>query len=225
MRNLILYFKSSVVKKLFMALFGVFLVLFLSNHLLINLLLLLPDNGEKFNQAADFMAHNPLIQLAQLPLALGFILHIALGVWLTIENQLARNIQYKVKLNSQESYFSKYIFHTGVIILIFLITHLFHFFVKAKFGHLELIKYGSGVEYENLAIIITESFSVWYNVLFYVVCNIFLGFHLVHAINSAVLTIGFNHKTFSPVINIITILYAIIIAIGYSIIPIWIFLK
>ncbi len=223
MKELVLYFKSSVVKKMFMALFGLSLVIFLSNHLLINLFLLLPDNGEMFNQAAHFMAHNPLIQLAQLPLALGFIIHIMLGVWLTVENQLARDVQYKIKLNSQESYFSKYIVHTGVLILIFLIIHIFHFFVKAKFGELGVIKYPSGAEYESLAIIVFESFSVWYNVLFYVICNIFLGFHLIHAINSAILTIGFNHKTFSPIIRIATILYAIAIAAGFSIIPIYIF--
>ena len=60
-----------------MALSGLFLIIFLVTHLVINSFTLAPSK-ELFNDAAHFMATNPVIYLMQYVLALGFIIHIGM---------------------------------------------------------------------------------------------------------------------------------------------------
>ncbi|GAF02804.1 hypothetical protein [Saccharicrinis fermentans] len=59
-------FSSSIGKKLLMSISGLFLIIFLIVHLSINLTLLVPDGGETFNVAANFMAL-PLIKFGLQP--------------------------------------------------------------------------------------------------------------------------------------------------------------
>jgi len=71
---------SSVAKKIIMSLAGLFLTSFLVIHLLINLLILFDKSLELFNQAAHFMATNPLIQTFQYVLFLGLSFTSFLGL-------------------------------------------------------------------------------------------------------------------------------------------------
>jgi succinate dehydrogenase / fumarate reductase cytochrome b subunit len=83
---------TSIGRKILMSLLGLFLMVFLVVHLSINLLLLSSDPS-LFNEASHFMATNPVIQTMQYVLALGFILHIVLGILLTIQNNKARPVK------------------------------------------------------------------------------------------------------------------------------------
>ena len=132
---------SSITKKIVMSLVGLFLSSFLVVHLSINLLLLFDDTRQLFNEAAHFMATNPLIQIFQWVLFLGFVLHIILGLVLQIQNWMARPVRYERAGSSEMSFFSKYMIHTGAVVLIFLIIHFANFFVIAKFGELGSIDY------------------------------------------------------------------------------------
>ena len=53
---------SSIGRKLIMALSGAFLIVFLTQHLIINLTSLIPDNGRVFNFISHFMGNNPIVQ-------------------------------------------------------------------------------------------------------------------------------------------------------------------
>ena len=55
--------KSSIAKKYWMALTGLFLCLFLTGHLAGNLQLLMPDSQLQFNQYALFMTSNPAVKI------------------------------------------------------------------------------------------------------------------------------------------------------------------
>ena len=76
-----------------MAITGLFLISFLFIHLVINLFTLAPTK-DLFNDAAHFMATNPVIFAMQYILALGFIIHIIMGIKLTIQNKMARSQNY-----------------------------------------------------------------------------------------------------------------------------------
>ena len=108
-------FSSSVGKKLIMSLAGLFLITFLLLHLGINLLVLL-DDPESFNKAAHFMSSNPVIGIMEYVLFGGFLLHMIYGMILSLLNWLARPVRYKKANYSQTSFFSKYMFHTSVVI-------------------------------------------------------------------------------------------------------------
>lgn len=213
---------SSITKKIIMSLAGLFLVSFLLVHLGINLLVLFDDTYEKFNQAAHFMATNPLIQIFQWVLFIGFIVHIIYGTVLQIQNWSARPVKYHRKGYSELSYFSKFMIHTGVIVFIFLILHFANFFIVAKFGHLEPKTYDSGT-YENMGGEIVRVFEMGWYVAFYVVSILLLGFHLEHGFQSAFQSLGINHWKYTPVVKVIGTIVAILITIGFVSIPLVIY--
>ena len=128
-------FNSSIGKKLMMALAGLFLATFLLVHLGINLTLIIFDDPRIFNIAAHFMATNILIKVFEIVLFGGILLHIIYGLMIQLLNWIARPIRYKVNNPAQTSFFSKFMIHTAVIILVFIVIHLFDFYFKAKFGH------------------------------------------------------------------------------------------
>lgn len=213
---------SSITKKIIMSLAGLFLVSFLLVHLGINLLVIFDDTYEKFNLAAHFMATNPLIQIFQWVLFIGFIVHIIYGTVLQIQNWSARPVKYSRKGYSELSYFSKFMIHTGVIVFIFLILHFANFFIVAKFGHLETVTYKSGT-YENMGAEIATVFKIGWYVAFYVLSILLLGFHLEHGFQSAFQSLGINHWKYTPVVKVIGTIVAILITLGFVSIPLVIY--
>lgn len=215
---------SSVTKKVIMALAGLFLISFLIVHLSINLLLLFDKSGELFNLAAHFMATNPVIQVFQIVLFGGIFLHIILGIILQIQNWLARPKRYKVEGYSHTSFFSKFMIHTGAVILALLFIHLSDFFFRAKFGEIGEVLIG-GIWYEDMATLVIEEFKELPEVLMYVVWLLFLGFHLDHAFHSALQSLGLNHSKYTPVAFGISRALAILIAGGFILIPVLIYIN
>lgn len=213
---------SSITKKVIMALAGLFLIMFLFVHLTVNLLVLIQDSGETFNKAAHFMVTNPLIQFMQIFLFGGILLHIIMGVTLQIQNWMARPQRYKVEAYSEKSPFSKFMIHTGAIILAVLIYHLYNFFFQAKFGHIDEVTY-SGIVYEDMGKMVLEKFSHLSHVLIYVGWLLFLGFHLDHAFHSGLQTLGLNHNKYTPAIFTLSRIIAIIMTVGFIIIPLVIY--
>lgn len=213
------FFTSSLGKKLIMSLAGLFLCVFLVVHLGINLLLLSSDEGEAFRIGVEFMTTNILIKIMEIFLFGGFLLHIIYGVILQIKNWMARPSRYAVSNNSQTSFFSKYMIHTGVIIFIFLAIHMANFYF-VKLGWTSAPAGGNAVEdnhdFYNMAI---NLFSTPGYSIFYIICMVFLSFHLMHAFQSAFQTMGVNHSKYSPIINWIGNIYAVVIPAGFAFIP------
>jgi succinate dehydrogenase / fumarate reductase cytochrome b subunit len=215
-------FSSSVGKKLVMSLAGLFLIVYLLIHLAINLLIL-RDSPEYFNKAAHFMGSNPVIRFMEIFLFGGFLLHMIYGVIVSLQNWLARPVGYKVSNNSQSSFFSKYMLHTAVVITIFLVLHLFDFYVKAKIlGKVDDVIY-NGKSYHDLTTLVIARFKIWWVDAFYIIALLGLGFHLHHGFQSAFQTLGINHPVYSPVIKSIGLIYTIVITLGFISIPVFVF--
>jgi succinate dehydrogenase / fumarate reductase, cytochrome b subunit len=212
-------FSSSVGKKLIMSLAGLFLIIFLLLHLGINLLVLL-DDPETFNKAAHFMGSNPLIRIMEYVLFGGFLLHMIYGMILSLLNWLARPIRYKKANYSQTSFFSKYMFHTSVVIAAFLVLHLLDFWVKARFLDKVPDVIYEGEHYHDMATLVITRFKIAWVVIAYVVTLLGLGFHLHHGFQSAFQTLGLNHPVYTPVIKGAGLLYTIVVTLGFIAIPV-----
>ncbi|NTV06121.1 MAG: succinate dehydrogenase cytochrome b subunit [Chlorobiaceae bacterium] len=210
---------SSITKKVLMALAGLFLVTFLCVHLGINLMLLKDDGGRTFTEAAAFMGTNPLIKVFEIVLFAGFLLHILFGLIVSGQNRAARPVPYMCSNSSETSFFSKYMFHTGIIVFIFLLLHFFDFY----FIKIGLVAPPPGIEshdfYHRTLLLFS---SPWYSLL-YIVCFVFLGIHLNHAIQSAFQTLGWNHSKYMDTVKIIGSAYSVLIAAGFSLVPIYLF--
>src|SRR5512133_2315576 len=118
---------SSISKKLIMALAGLFLITFLPVHLSVNLLLL-KSEPEPFNTAAHFMANFPLIRILEVILFATIFIHIGWGIFLQIQNWLARPVGYVKPNKAEVSFFSRFMIWTGSTILTFFVLHWFNFY-------------------------------------------------------------------------------------------------
>ncbi len=203
-----------------MSLAGLFLITFLLVHLGLNLTLLFDKSRVPFNLAAHFMATNLLIKVFEVVLFGGILIHIFWGIKLFFENRAARPQQYYISNNSQQSVFSKYMIHTGVVILAFLILHLMDFWFKAKFIGGMPTTLIDGREYEDMGLLVVEKFKSPIFAAIYVGFLFLLGFHLDHAFQSALQSIGLNHSKYTPFFKVFSRILAIVISIGFIAIPV-----
>jgi succinate dehydrogenase / fumarate reductase, cytochrome b subunit len=216
-------FVSSIGKKLMMSLAGLFLIVFLLVHLVINLSLIFSESRETFNIAAHFMGTNLVVKIMELVLFGGFLLHMFYGVFLQLQNWFARPSRYKKENFSQTSFFSKFMIHTAAIITVFLVIHLFDFYLNAKiFGDVPLVNY-KGKEYHDLGILVIEKFKMGGYVIFYIACFLFLAFHLLHGFQSAFQSLGLNHRLYTPLIKALGFLYTVFVTAGFILIPVYIY--
>jgi succinate dehydrogenase / fumarate reductase cytochrome b subunit len=208
---------SSIVRKFIMALSGLFLIVFLITHLLINSLTL-ASSKDLFNEAAHFMATNPIIYAMQYVLALGFIIHIGMGIKLTIQNKRARSQEYVYnKMSKNTDLSSRSMIVSGGLVIVFLALHLRDYFYQMKFVGLP----EGTTDYD----LVVNLFTNPYYTAVYVIAFIFLGIHLNHGFKSAFQSMGANHKKYNPLIKIVSTAYSIVIALGFSTIAIFHFIN
>ena len=131
------FLKSSIAKKYWMALTGLFLCLFLVGHLLGNLQLLAGNNTEaalQFNKYALFMTSNPAVKLLSYLTYISIIFHAIDGIYLAIQNKKARPVAYAMNNPSKNSSFSsRNMAVLGTLVLIFIATHMVNFWAKMHF--------------------------------------------------------------------------------------------
>jgi len=216
---------SSITKKVIMSLMGLFLITFLLVHLGLNLILLIDKSRESFNLAAHFMGTNPVVKILEMVLFGGFIIHIFWGVLLYFQNNAARPQSYAVSNNSQESFFSKYMIHTGALVFAFLVLHLLDFWYKSRFAGGILPTQIAGVDYEDMGQLVLDKFQSPVYTAIYVAFLLFMGFHLDHAFQSALQSIGINHSKYTPFFKKFSRFLAVVITVGYITIPLVIYFK
>jgi succinate dehydrogenase / fumarate reductase cytochrome b subunit len=124
--------KSSIVKKYWMALTGLFLCLFLAGHLAGNLQLIF-GTSQQFNEYALFMTTNPAVKLLSYLTYISIIFHAIDGIMLTIQNKKARPIGYAKTDGSSSSLASRNMAVLGTVILVFIATHMVNFWAKMHF--------------------------------------------------------------------------------------------
>ncbi|MBC6368374.1 succinate dehydrogenase cytochrome b subunit [Algoriphagus sp. AK58] len=215
--------KSTLGRKLIMALTGLFLILFLTGHVSGNLLLFKGDGGEAFNIYAKFMTTNPAVKILSYLTYISVIGHIIYSILLTQQNKSARPVGYaESKASTNSTWSSRNMGVLGTIILIFLVVHLQGFWAKMHWGEVPMVTYGEE-EYKNLFLIVSEAFKQEWLVALYVVSMGFLGFHLSHGFASAFQTLGLNHKKYSPAIKAIGQAYCIVVPVLFASMPLYIY--
>lgn len=199
-----------------MASTGILLCLFILLHMAGNFLLYVSKNA--FNTYASALNSTSLVYLAEFGLLALVALHILTAINLTIENKKARPVSYAKKQRlGAATYMSNHMFTSGMVILIFVVFHVHSF----KFGAWDntLQKYP-----DTLYDLVVLSFANLPYSIFYVVCVVFLGFHLHHAVKSAFITLGIAHKSTVKLLTCISFWYSLIIVVGFASFPIYFYL-
>jgi len=204
--------KSSIGRKILMALSGFFLLFFLVQHITINLISVFSE--ESFNSVSHFMGYNFLVQTVLQPvLMFGIIFHLGMGIYLEIKNKKAKgqkNVKNNAKANS--SWMSRNMVITGIMIMLFLIAHLLDFWAKE-------------MDYKYISVIAEDPNRYWAelhhemgelkHMAIYVLSFIFLAMHLMHGFQSAFQSVGFNHNKYTPIVKKLGYAYAILVPAGF----------
>ncbi len=129
-------FTSSLAKKYWMALTGLFLITFLVGHLLGNMQLITKTGEEgrrAFNEYAYFMGHNIFIKILAYVTYFSILAHACIGLYLAVQNKKARPQNYAYnRPGTNSTTASRYMAILGTIILVFICTHMANFWWKQK---------------------------------------------------------------------------------------------
>lgn len=208
---------SSIGRKFFMSISGLFLMTFLLMHMSINLFIIFDKTGAMYDEAVHFMSTNPFIKIMEPVLALGFLVHIIWGFVIELQNMKARPAKYTERKPSG-SFISRNMFVLGALVLAFIALHMWQFLVPVKTAH-----FAGDPHFSAFQMVV----STFQNPLFaclYIVAGILVALHITHGFWSAFQTIGFSNKQWECRLKTVAYIYALIICLGFCIIPIWVML-
>lgn len=207
------FINSSVGKKIIMSFTGLFLSIFLVEHLAGNLLLLKGDNGEAFNAYAMFMGGNPVVRIMEIGLLSLILVHIVNGIRLWWSNRIAREKGYGAyKLQENTTLQSRMMKLSAALVLFFLIVHMRTFWVEARiFGK------------HDIASIVYEKFQHGIYVIFYLIALVVVGYHLRHGFQSAFQTLGLRTKKYYSIIEFVSVLFWLAVPAGFAFIVVYLY--
>ena len=217
------FLKSSIGRKIAMALSAFFLMFFILQHFAINILSVF--NPDAFNEVSHFMGTNPLVQFVLQPILIfGVVFHFVMGFVLEFKNRASRSVSYAVNNgNANSTWMSRNMIYSGGFILIFLVIHFIDFWipelnVKYLVGDTSgLLADGSDYRYfEELQ----HKFVPLWRVILYCIGFIFLALHLLHGFNSAFQSVGGNNKYTNSLQNVGKA-YAVLIPLGFIVIALF----
>lgn len=215
---------TTIIRKVLMALTGLFLSFFLIIHLAGNLQLLLPEEiaRTQYNAYSHLLSGNYIIKFISYVLYLSILAHALFALVLTINNYRAGGSKYAVDRRRQVSgWITRNMGLLGSLIFVFLVVHLANFWYVYKFGHPALDAGGN----KDLYTIVIELYKEPLYVLAYVVAMFILGFHLWHGFQSAFRTLGLYHLKYSRWVRYFGFFFSLVMTIGFAIIPIILYFR
>ncbi len=226
-------FKTSIGRKIVMALTGLVLLGYVTGHLVGNLHIFgAPD---EINGYAHFLQGlGPLLWTVRLVLLVCVGLHIWAAVVLTAENWRARPEEYNRKRWIQASIASRWMRTTGVVVLAFIIYHLLQFTIGVNnpafvgehfkthheyvmqhdfhlFGFLMVPK---GTTVHDVYDMVVYGFMNPIVAAFYLIAVGLLAVHLWHGIESMFQTLGLRTNHWSGILRFLTRAFCLLYFIG-----------
>jgi len=214
-RRLVLFWRSTVGKKIVMAVTGLIMVGFLIGHMLGNLQVFL--GPAKINGYSAFLhSLGELLWLVRAVLFVSLILHIVAAVQLTLLDRAARPVGYAKHEKSAATFASRTIRYGGVIIAVFLVLHLMQF----TWGTWRPAPFAEGDVYANLV----QAFRVKWVAAIYLVAMVAIGLHLYHGTWSSVRSLGVAPASPTPLAHRLSMLVAVVVWLGFTLVPVGILL-
>lgn len=219
------FLRSSLGRKIIMALSGLGLYIFVVGHLLGNLSILIGPGA--FNSYSHkLISLGPLLYAIEFGLVAVFLFHVIYAILVQRGNLQARNVRYKVINDagkpSVKSISSRSMIYTGILLFIFLIIHVktFKYGPSISDGYVFI---SGGEEVRDLYRLVIETFKNPVYVLGYFLSMVFLGLHLRHAFWSAFQSLGAMHPKYSPGIYATGVILAVLLAIGFIFLPVFVY--
>ena len=215
---------SSVGRKVVMSLSGLFLVLFLTFHMAMNLVAVFSEDA--YNMVCEFLGANWYALAGTLVLAAGFVVHIIYAFWLTMQNRNARgNESYAVVEKPKNvEWASQNMLVLGIIIALFFVLHLAQFWFKMQFVEISGLHSINPTPQDGAALI-RDTFANPLFAVVYLVCFVAIWFHLTHGLWSAPQTLGWNNKIWFERWKCISNIFATVIFLGFAVVVVVFYVK
>ena len=222
MNILTAFYRSSIGRKIIVAVTGIVLILFVIGHLLGNLQIFVgPDWINGYSQHLHDLG--PLLWLIRAFLLITVVLHIYFTILLAIENRRARPEAYMDKRYVKATFASRHMVMSGLIVLAFIAYHLAHFSFRKTDPHFALLKPDSLGHYDVYSMMV-YGFQNYFVSGFYVLGLFLLALHLSHGSSSFFQSLGLNDKKLTPRLALGGRIFAWLIFVGYTSIPVAILL-
>lgn len=222
-------FHYSIGRKFIQAVSGAFLIIFLLLHATINFFSVIDSFTGKFGVVAnddklfsagdglfqlgcDFMS-TPVITIMVPILALGLLIHIGYGIYLSYYNMKARGgvKRYEVASKAKsDSWASSNMLVLGIVILGIVFFHLTHFW-----AHMQLEEFTGG-EAENPYLLLTTVFGSLFNLIVYIIWFVAVWFHLCHGFWSMFQTVGWSGSVWMKRLKVIGVIVATLICLMFT---------
>ena len=175
---------SSVGRKVVMSVTGLFLILFLTFHALMNAVALISLSA--YEAVCEFLGANWYALVGTAILAGGFVIHIIFAFWLTLQNRKARgsNRYTENKKPATVEWASQNMLVLGIIVACFLVLHLYHFWAKMQLPEIM----GQSPMSGEAALQLTFG-QIWVLPV-YLIGFVAIWFHITHGFWSAFQTLG-----------------------------------
>ena len=223
------FLTSSIGKKFIQSVSGAFLIIFLLLHATINFFSVIDSFTGKFGAAAaddrlfsagdglfklgcDFMS-TPIITIMVPVLALGFVIHIIYGGYLTWCNIKARGGVKRYEVASKaasDSWSANNMLVLGIVVLGVLCFHMTHFWAK-----MQLMEFMGEEAANDPYLLLAATFKHWWVLAIYLVWFGALLLHLTHGFWSMFQTIGWSNKIWFGRLKVIGIVVAGIIVLMF----------
>ena len=213
-------YRSSVGKKILMAVTGIILFVFIVLHVTGNLKVLLgPDELNayaKFLRTVGYPAlpNKTALWTVRIVLLFSVGVHITAALQTWAQSRRARAVGYAKNDDLSFSWASRWMRWGGVIILVFVVYHLLHFTTGTL--HPDFIE---GDVYHNFVVAFRNPLVL----LVYVVAMAALGLHLYHGLWSATQTLGANHPKYNKLRRPLALAIALAIVLGFIVPPILVY--
>lgn len=204
------FWRSTIGKKVVMAVTGVLMVAFLIGHVLGNLLVF-KGPAAMHDYAVFLRRTGELLWVVRIGLLVAVVLHIVAFVQLTARDRAARPVDYQRRTPQASTLAARTMRIGGVVLALFIVYHLLHFTfgtVHPDFQHLE--------PYHNIVV----GLSVPWVAAFYIVAMAALGLHLYHGAWAAFRTLGWVKPSYHPLRRRVAAVLAVALWLGFTIIPV-----
>ena len=202
---------SSVGRKVIMSVTGLFLILFVTFHVLMNAVAIFWPCA--YNIVCEFLGANWYALIGTAVLAAGFIVHIIYAFWLSYQNKKARgNDAYAVSARPKSvEWASQNMLVRGIIVVCFMVVHLIQFWAKMQLPEVLGQSVEEGTHYLDAA------FACPVTLVIYLIGFAALWFHMTHGFWSAFQSLGANNKTWLPRLQCISSAWATVVCVLFAV--------
>jgi succinate dehydrogenase cytochrome b subunit len=213
--------RTTIALKILMAVSGAVFIAFVLLHMYGNLKAF--SGHDAFNEYAEhlrtfgepMLPYTGLLWVIRVGLIISLVVHVFAAATLWRRARAARTVPYVMKKRTGATFASGLMRWGGVTILLFLVWHLLNFTV----GKVNV----TGGPTDDPYNLMVDTFSTWWITVIYLVAMAMLGAHLHHGIWSAAQTLGWtSHERSRVVAKQIAFTTAVIIAGGFSLVPIFV---